>query len=162
MSDDLDAAPLRTVRGRSGLREWKRHRRGRRIAIAGAIAAVLVVGINLYFTPAHTYDRAAHETAWLVAIQDLHGVNGCSSPPTAVAYLAGVGEIAEVCVAKSDQKIITVTYWKTTGQDAAGLAYGSPPCNTCATSLGGPWWQIGPFDPASMSCQHGFTFTPGP
>ena len=162
VSNDLDSAPPRTERVRSGLRERTRRQRWRRAGIASVVAAAVIVGANLYFSPAHTYDRNAHQAAWLAAIQSLHGDNGCSSPSSAVSILAGVGQVTLVCVARSGQKLPTVIFWKTSGQQGAGLAYGSPPYDTCVTPLGGPWWQIGPFDPEAMSCQRGFTYTSGP
>jgi hypothetical protein len=162
MSIDLDSAPFRTERVHSGLREHKRRTRWRRVGVASVVAAALIVGANLYFSPAHTYDRNAHQAAWLAAVQSIHGKNGCSSPSSAISNLAGVGQVTLVCVARSGQKILTAIFWKTSGQEGAGLAYGSPPYDTCVTPLGGSWWQIGPFDPRAMSCQRGFTFTPGP
>jgi hypothetical protein len=162
MSIDLDSARPRTERVRSGLRERMRRKRWRRVGIASVVAAALIVGTNLYFSPAHIYDRHAHQAAWLAAVHSLHAKNGCSSPSYALSNLAGVGQVTSVCVARSGHKILTVIFWKTSGQEGAGLAYGSPPYDTCVTPLGGSWWQIGPFDPKAMSCQRGFTFTPGP
>jgi hypothetical protein len=160
--NDLDSASPRTERVVSGLLQHKRRQRWRHIAIASVVAAALIVGANLYYTPAHTYDKATHQAAWLAAVQSLAGKNECSSPQTDIMNLAGVGRIAWVCVTSRGQKSVMVSFWKSTGQEGSGLAYGSPPYDTCDAPLGGPWWQIGPFDPAAMSCQRGFTFTPGP
>lgn len=120
ISNDLDSGPPRTERVRSGLRERTRRQRRRRAGIASVVAAAVIVGANLYFSPAHTYDRNAHQAAWLAAIQSLHGNNGCSSPSCAVSILAGVGQVTLVCVARSGQKLPTVIFWKTGGQEGAG------------------------------------------
>jgi hypothetical protein len=162
MSIDIDSARPRTERVRSGFRGHKRRQRWWRFGIAGLVAAVLIVGADLYFSPAHAYDRNAHQDVWLSAVQNLHGQNGCSSPSSAVTNLAAVGQVTLVCITRSGQKIESVIFWKTSGQEGTGLAYGSPPYDTCATPLGGLWWQIGPLDPKSMSCQRGFTYTTGP
>jgi len=162
VSNDLDSASPRAERVVSVLRAYKRRQRWLRIAIASVVAAALIVGANLYFTPVHTYDKVAHQAAWLAAVQSVAGKIGCSSPQTDVMDLAGVGRITWVCVTSRGQKSVIVSFWKTTGPENSGLAYGSPPYDTCDAPLGGPWWQIGPFDPTSMSCQRGFTFTPGP
>ncbi len=161
MSIDLESAPPRTDRVRSGLRERKRRQRWWGFGIAGLVAAALIVGANLYFSPAHAYDRNAHQVAWLSAVQNLHGPSGCSSPTSALTNLAGVGQITLVCLTRSGQKIDSAIFWKTSGQEGAGLAFGLPPYDTCVARLGGPWWQIGPFNPNTMSCQRGFTYTPG-
>src|ERR1700692_3636046 len=90
MSIDLDFAP-RTERVRWGLREPKSRKRWFRVGVASVVVAALIVGANLYYSPAHAYDRSAHQAAWLAAVQSLHGPIGCSSPTSAVSGLAGGG-----------------------------------------------------------------------